>query len=262
MQKDILVATMEDDLFSRNWMALLMVRDWRTRLIEEITSLNELRVILENPTTNLDILLLSVDRLANETNLRDLIKLIENTKSKMKILCTGVHCQENIYKYLNNDVVCGYMLKNEIGYALAWAISFAFEGNWIYTSSTLAMAMKLNAPIMQQKMVLAGRTEFPGFSDREAEVARLAFIFSLGRRDLAGELKISDQWSYGMVSELYSKLGLGDILSGEVDPIHYLGDNPVLLDRFKGIIEKIGPSRKAKDIEALAFHFMTMPEIL
>lgn len=262
MLKDILVATMDDDLFSRNWMALIMVRDWRTRLIGEITSLAELNILLKKPLINLDILLLSVDSLSYETNLKELIRTLKDSKPQIKILCTGVHCQEKILKYLDDDLFCGYILKNEIGYALAWAISFAYEGNWIYTPSTLAMTIKMNAPIFKQKMVLAGRSEFPGFSDRESEVARLAFIFSLGRRDLAGELKISDQWSYGMVSELYSKLGLGDILSGEVDPIHYLGDNPVLLDRFKGIMEKIGPSRKAKDIEALAFHFLTMPEIL
>jgi hypothetical protein len=262
MQKDILVAILEDDLFSRNWMALLLVRDWRTRLMGEISNLSELILFLEKPVTKVHILLMDVDVIGNEPDFPGVIRSLKKYDHGVKILCTGVRTDDRVIKSIENDAFCGYILKHEIGYSLGWAISFAYEDHFIFTPSTYAQAIKLGIPLSATKMVLAGRAEMPGFSDRESEVARLAFIFSLGRRDLAEELKISDQWSYGMVSELYAKLGIGDILSGEVDPIHYLGDNPILLDRFKKIVDKIGPSRKAKDIEALAFHFLTMPEIL
>ncbi|MCJ7694389.1 MAG: hypothetical protein MUO40_03100 [Anaerolineaceae bacterium] len=262
MQKDILVAIMEDDLFSRNWMSLLLVRDWRIRLMGDIPDIKELTYFLDNSNSRVDILVADVDVFGTEFNFPSFLSAVREHNPDLKILCTGVRAEEHIIKYMNDENCCGYLLKQEIGFSLGWAISFAYDNHWLFTSSTLAKAHKMNLPIPSNKMVLAGRVDFPGFTDRETEVAKLAIIFSLGRRDLAEALKISDQWSYGMVSELYAKLGLGDILSGEVDPITYLGDNPVLLDRFQKIVDKLSPNKKAKDLETLAFHFLTMPEIL
>ena len=61
MNKDILVAILEDDVFSRNWMALLMVRDWRTRLVGEFSTRVEMCEFLNNGYQPFDILILDVD---------------------------------------------------------------------------------------------------------------------------------------------------------------------------------------------------------
>jgi hypothetical protein len=36
MAKDILVAIVSDDIYARNWMSLLLVRDWRTGWSQKI----------------------------------------------------------------------------------------------------------------------------------------------------------------------------------------------------------------------------------
>jgi len=262
MDKDILVAIIEDDLFSRNWMSLLLVRDWRTRVMGEVTSSYELATFLEGTNSRIDILLTDVDIFGGDYNYNDICQTIKNHDHEMKILCTGVRAEERVFKQIDNEMCCGYILKQEIGYSLGWALSFASDGNWLLTPGTLEAAHRMNYRLPNNKMILSGRKSIPGFTERESEVARLAFIFSLGRRDLADELKISEQWSYGLVSELYEKLGLGDILSGEVDPVAYLGDNTIIQQHFKDIMAQLGTSKKAKDLETLAFHFMTMPDIL
>ena len=118
-----------------------------------------------------------------------------------------------------------------------------------------------NSILPDNKIILKGRNIFLGLTDRENEVAKLAIIFSLGRRDLADELKISDQWCYGLVSELYTKLGIGDILSGEIDPSVYFGKSKVINDHYNEIITQLKTSTKARDLETLAFHLLTMPII-
>ena len=35
MPKDILVSIMSDDIFARNWMSLLVVRDWRRAWLQK-----------------------------------------------------------------------------------------------------------------------------------------------------------------------------------------------------------------------------------
>jgi len=46
-------------------------------------------------------------------------------------------------------------------------------------------------------VVLDGRQPVAGLTGRELEAARMAFLFSLERHDLADELNISKDWSYG-----------------------------------------------------------------
>jgi hypothetical protein len=103
--------------------------------------------------------------------------------------------------------------------------------------------------------------KYPGLTDRQSEIARLAIIFSIGRRDLADELKISDQWSYGVVSELYTQLGLGDILDESQEFRSILENDKVIKSHIDDILVDLGTSRKARDLETLAFHLLTMPVI-
>jgi hypothetical protein len=175
---------------------------------------------------------------------------------------TGIQPEEHIVRQLENKQIYGYVLKNEVGYSLSWVISFVFDGHWVLTPGTMALASDMNFILPPERLVLDGRKKIPGFTEHEAEVARLAFIFSLGRRDLADELKISEQWSYGLVSELYEKMGLSDILSGDEDLFSYIGESAIIRTHFQQIMSQLGTSKKAKDLETLAYHLLTMPEII
>jgi len=262
MNKDILVTILEDDLFSQNWMALLLVRDWRTRVIAEFGTRVELCEFLEKDYAPFDILIMDVDLFGEIYSVDDICDLLSDKAHSAKILLTGVEPNPRIVKLLDNDRVVGYVLKGEVGYSLSWIISFAFEGHWIFTPGTFSLANNLNLVIPENRLILDGRKKIPGFTDHESEVARLAFIFSLGRRDLADELKISEQWSYGLVSELYTKMGLTDIIMGEEDLFSYIGENQIIRNHFEEILAEIGTSKKARDLETLAYHLITMPEIV
>jgi len=262
MNKDILVAILEDDIFSRNWMALLMVRDWRTRLVGEFSTRVEMCEALKNAYQPFDILIFDVDLFGEDFTVSEVCDALGDADNKAKILLTGIQPEERIVRQLGNDRVCGYVLKSEVGYSLSWVITFAFEGQFIFTPGTMSLASSMNHLFPIEKLVLDGRKHLPGFTEHEAEVARMAFIFSLGRRDLADELKISEQWSYGLVSELYEKMGLSDIISGESDLFSYIGESAIIRSHFEEIMDQLGTSKKARDLETLAYHLVTMPEIV
>ena len=262
MNKDILVTILEDDVFSRNWMALLMVRDWRTRLIDEFSTRVELCEFMEKTYQPFDLLIVDVDLFGEEFTIGEICETLTQAKSNAKVLLTGIQPESRIIKQMDDPRICGYVLKHEVGYSLSWVITFAYEGSMVFTPSTYSLAIDMNYPLPENRLVLDGRKHLPGFTEHEAEVARFAFIFSLGRRDLADELKISEQWSYGLVSELYEKMGLSDTLSGEVDLFSYIGESEIIRSHFKEIIEQLGSSKKARDLETLAYHLITMPEIV
>lgn len=261
--KDILVTILEDDIFSRNWMSLLLVRDWRTRLVGEFTSQVDLCTYLDMGNQNFDILILDVDFLGDDISVASLCeKLVQKQQHPVKVLLIGVHENHRLVSSLSEELVCGYVLKDEVGYSLSWVISLVYDGRWVLTPSVLAMANRLNYVLPENKTIVRGRMSIPGFTDHDAEVARMAIIFSLGRRDLADELKISEQWSYGLVSEIYSKLGLTEILLGEEDLFSYIGENKVIRHHFEEILDQLDTSKKARDLETLAYHLITMPDIL
>jgi len=262
MVKDILVTLLEDDAFSRNWMALLMVRDWRTRLVGEFSSQVELCDYLSGAHPSFDVLILDVDVLGEKFSIREICSKVFSDDKKIKILLTGVRPDAGIFSRLSDEQICGYVLKQEVGYSLSWVIALVNRGHWVLTPGTLKQAHQMNFILPENKLIVDGRKTIPGFTDHETEVARMAFIFSLGRRDLADELKITEQWSYGLVSELYKKMGLSEILTGETDLFDYIGESPIIRSHFEEIIEQLGNSKKAKDLETLAYHLITMPEIV
>jgi DNA-binding NarL/FixJ family response regulator len=260
MKSDINVAIIEDDLYSLNWMSLLLVRDWRTKVIAEVSNQKQLNEFIKDDRIHLDIVLMDVDIFGNIFNFEETCAEFNDMQRDFKVLCIGCQADKKAFRYLDQEKFSGFILKQEIGYSLGWAISFAAEGAFLLTPSTLALAHGLGFSVPADKLVLSGRSQFPGITDRESEVARLAIIFSLGRRDLADELKISDQWSYGLVSELYTKLGLGDLFTGKMDLQTYFGDNAIIQSHIDEIMSQLGPSKKARDLETLAFHLLTMPD--
>ena len=209
-----------------------------------------------------DILILDVDLFGESFTIGEICRTLTEADRSTKILLTGIQPEAKIIQQMNEDRVSGYVLKHEVGYSLSWVISFVYDGHWVFTPSTMLLANQMNYILPENKLILDGRKKIPGFSDHESEVARMAFIFSLGRRDLAEELKISEQWSYGLVSELYKKMGLSEMLSGEVDLFTYIGESQIIRKKFEEIINSLGTSKKAKDLETLAYHLITMPEII
>jgi DNA-binding NarL/FixJ family response regulator len=262
MPKDILVGVIEDDVFSRNWMALMLVRDWRTRLIGEFSNWVELCAYMENSQQNFDVFILDVDMFGEPISVNQVCETMSKSPNPCKLLLTGIQPDQHILRQINNEQVCGYVLKEEVGYSLSWIISFVANGNWVMTPGSHKLAYEQNFTLPEDLIILDGRKNLPGFTNHEAEVARFAFIFSLGRRDLADELKISEQWSYGLVSEIYKKMGLSEILSGEVDLFSFIPDSPIIREHFKTILQQLDHSTKARDMETLAFHLLTMPEII
>lgn len=261
MKRDILVALYSEDSYAINWMSLLVVRDWRTRVVVEASSAAELHVHLNQEHQYIDTMVLDLDLI---TNLRQVSKEINAyasySRKNPKVIAVSSTQMPSYFDEIDSDLIGGYLLKQEISMSLGWAISFASEGKQVYTPTGLDIAVSANYQLPRSRLMLQTRS-YPGLTERQSEIARLAIIFSIGRRDLADELKISDQWSYGMVSELYSQLGLSEILDENQEFNSILENDKVIKAHIDDILEDLGTSKKARDLETLAFHLLTMPHI-
>ena len=259
--EDIYVAIVEDDPYARNWMALLAARDLRTRVVGEVDEPSGLIRMLEKSYQRVDLILLDTDIPSGE----DWIPRIRNTLKALDkyplIICTGILANYRVLIQLTDPFFTGYVLKDEIDNSLAWAISLAVKGNWVITDSIQALASEVNFPLPKPCVVLEGRYAVQNLTAHQAHVARLAFLFSMERRDLADELGVTEDWGYGLVSAVYEKIGLKDILSDESNVQDYLGKHTLLSTYFTRIKDETEGIGKTRDMETLAFHLLTMPEI-
>lgn len=266
MPGNIRVLVAEDDHFSSNWMALLLARDWRTRVAAQAASADDLRTCLANPVEKIDLVLLDTEMPGDVHWLGDMLQAIAERSESPKVLLLGTHPQEQKLRHVPAENLRGYILKSDICYALAWAATMAMQQRWVITPGVETMLHRARISILKPYLVLDGRVSFFDLTDHQTNVARLAFLFSMERRDLADELGLSQDWGYGLVSGIYKKLGLEELLNGEIDPQTYWGDHPAMLRHVREIISEVkqasgGGKAKARDLETLAFHLLTIPEI-
>jgi DNA-binding NarL/FixJ family response regulator len=257
------IAIVEDDPFARNWMALLAARDWRTRVAGEFDSPARIIPSLHHQATFVDLVLMDTDIPGGEDWIPQILGAVSGMKHPPAILCTGIHANPQVLSRLAHPYFVGYILKNEINFSLAWAIDIAMSGKWVITEGIRSLAVSINYPIPRPCMVLDGRKTLQStLSKHQAEVSRLAFLFSMERRELADELGIVEDWSYGLVSQIYEALGVKDLLKDEASLQSFFGNQPLLLAHIEKIRATKKHSVKARDLETLAFHIITMPEMV
>ena len=261
MRRDAHVLIIEEDPFASNWMAMLVARDWRTFVSGETVSVDEADRQLKKKTNGIKFILLDADLVMESAILN--LKAAVTRKQAIQILLIGNSPSPDVLRLaLNEPLIAGYLLKSQIKHSLGWAIGFALEDYWVTSPGIQGLAINFDILLPKNKLILDGQQTISGLTDHETEVARLAFIFSMERRELADELGIVDDWSYGQVSALYKKLGMEELRSGETSVNSFFGDHPAILNRIQEIIEESKSSKKAKDMETLAFHIVTMPEIV
>lgn len=263
MAKDIRVLIVEDDPYAGDLMALLLTRDWRTRVVGEVTNQSELVAFLAQPGGRVDTVVLDTEMPGAPDLPFELAALTEQMPDPPAVLFTGTQSSPRPLNWMINRQRGGYVMKNELFYALASAVSVAAAGHCVITPGVQNARAQADLPV--GSYILDGRRQWTAFTPREREIIRLAMIFNLAIRDMADELVLSPGWVSEIVSTIYMKLGLRGILTGEAILEDYFDDEIVLVHCRE--ITQRGKSgsdekklRKAPWMSTLAFHLLTIPE--
>lgn len=265
MDQDIRVAIVEDDPYARDWMHLLAARDWRTQVVAELRHPSELIDLLRKSSARKpqpDLVLLDTDTPPGDDWIARICAVLHGRIDPPRILCTGVQANDRVLRQLVRPFFQGYIIKEEIGYSLAWAIALAAEGKWVITPSVRSLALEIGFDLPRGHAVLASLPMTNGLSPKEIRAARLAILFSLERDEMAHELDISVDWGYGIISAVYAKLGLKDLLQEDADPAELLGHHELIRAHVEKIRQDADLSAKICDIETLAFHLVTAPDFI
>ncbi len=263
MPKDIHVLVIEDDPYARDLISLLLTRDWRIRVVGEFASQHALNDFLSQPAPCVEVVLLDTEIPGNPELPFELTKILMSQPAPPAILYMATKPDEYIFGRLAQLGFGGYVIKNEIQYALGSAVTAVAAGKRVITRGLRPLAARHPLGAVQ---VFWGSDLSQRFTPRELDLIRLALIFNLSIRDMADELVLSSEWVSELVSGVYKKLGLREILAGEVSLEEYI-DDPTILARCREITRRPkntlpdGRLRKAPWMSTLAFHLLTAPEI-
>lgn len=265
MPKDIHVVVVEDDPYARDLMSLLLTRDWRTRVVGEFAEEAELSLFLGDEMQKVDVVVIDTEIPGDPEFPTRLAAITQRRLKPPKILYTGTKVDLDILHEAIHAGCSGYILKHESLYALSSAVAWVATGQCVITPGIQHASQRLAFP--NGTLILDGRKCASNFSQREAEIVRLGIIFNLAIRDISDELVLGAGWVSEVISTIYRKLGVREILTGEVPLDMYFSDEAVLT-HYRDIIKRakskhdIGKLRKAPWMSTLAFHLLTVPEVV
>ena len=266
MIDDIHVLLVEDDFEARSMMELLLRRDWRTKVTKSAKNPAELSAVLEDirkQKEKIDLILMDTEiPLDPDHWIAEAQNQLDQKIPGTLVLYSGNDADVKVAKMWARKNFAGYILKDEIRFSVAWAVVLANDHRIIVTPGVCKLFGWEN-PLPPGSLIVDGRQPIAGFTEQDAERARMAFIFSMQRHEMADELGTSEDYSYGIVSGLFEKMGLNDIFKGDVKPEQYFDIHPAVRPHLKKIIDHLHrtTSKKVVDIETLAFHYITLPEI-
>ncbi len=266
MNREIRVLIIEDDPFACDLMAMLLARDWRTRVVAELGSGAEAQIkeLLKRPDHHIDLVILDTETPKDPHWPIHAAEIIVAAQNKPALLYTCTRPDMNLLERLPMTKKGGYLIKNEILYAIASAVCLAADGNWVITPGVREAAGE--KVLARATVVASGDKPAIHFTRRENDLLRLGILFNLAQRDIADELIVSTDFVSEVMGQIYEKLGLHEILTGEVPLEEYFTDETVIA-RCKSIMKRApGGSqekslRKAPWMATLAFHLMTAPKI-
>jgi hypothetical protein len=266
MFKMIHTAVIEANFYARNAISLLLARDWRTRVVFEAGSLTPLLSRLEavaknrrgTPPLSLNAILVN-EQLLQTNQVTALRHLLAETGQKPVLLAIGREFSPNLARSLAQADFTGLLVDEEISYSLGWALALAQAGQRVITPGVQADLTEAIGGCL----LLDGRNPVISLSAEDQELARLAVIFSMERRDMADEAGISTDWSYGKASEFYERSGINAVLDGSVPLADFANGNATVLSHLEAIrASALSPvTSKRQGLEKLAFHLITLPSV-
>lgn len=264
MQKELNVIIVEDDPYARDFMSMLLRRDWRTRVLGEFgcNSGLELQHALRSQTAHIDVLIVDTEVPGDEAWPSKVFQVTRALPHPPLILYTCTSPDPRVLSRVLETKGSGYLAKGEILYALATAITAAAQGQFVITPGVLIIAGQLELPA--KTLVMDGTLPVAEFTPRERDLTRLGLLFNLAQRDIADDLIISTDFVAEVMGQVYEKLGVWQILSEEKALESFFQDEK-LQQRCREILKKYAaagnrPGRKAAGMATLAFHLLTVPE--
>lgn len=274
MKKPIDVLIIEDDPYSSEFMRMLLVRDWRTRVVGVIKDKLELDHLNQKNHPmyqKIDLLVIDTEFSVNSSQLFNIIDNTLRWDPKPNILCTATNPDPDIIKILTKyENFRGYLLKNELIYSIATAACLADAEYLIFTPTAYKFAFGLLRKTVRQVLIIDGNElNIPediykkNIPPKESEILNLGLLFNLVNYDIKDELSITKNWVKQAIHLCYVKLGLEKVISDTKLLTNVLNstffDNQLVINQIEKMKNGNGSDQPSK--ECAAFYLYTSAKV-
>ena len=258
----IRVTIMSGDPFVRMSIHKLLATDWRTQVLNICSDPGSLSKT-QSTIKQADFLVLDInpeDQSLYTTYLKrhgDKNWFFKNT-----VIITN-QAQTFDKSLFTSHQVRGILIKNEIMFGLAWALDFAHRGYWVMSPGIENELVYRNIPLPHNHMVLRSDPSLYCFSPRQLEAIWLGIILGLDRRIIAREMDITEGTSYGLISAVYRRLGVDELLNGEAELEDYIPEQGTIKNALASAQSQVlaSGSTHIRDKSELVFHLLTCPDL-
>ena len=261
MQSPYNVIVIENDPYALHMMGMLLARDWRTRIMDEIRgdeAAGDISKRIAKFTRDLvpiDLVIIDSETPGEPQKPFLIAGLFQKMNPRPRLVFTATHSDPAFLKQAAAlPDFAGYLLKHEVMFTLAEAAVRACLKS-IVTTSGLEAALRQLFPT-RDVQVMCSDDPFSALSAREKDIARLGILYNMAEQELADELLIEPGYVANVMSTLYEILGVHEIARGERSPADFFED-PVILSKINRFLPGASPRRRAANLPAIAFHLIT-----
>jgi DNA-binding NarL/FixJ family response regulator len=261
MQSPYNIVVVEDDTYALHMMGMLLARDWRTRIMDEIGGgepLGEISKRLAKFTrdqVHIDLAIIDSEMPGEPQKPLLVAGLFQKMSPRPRLVFTATRSDPVFLKQATELLdFSGYLLKNEVMFTLAEAAVRA-SAKAIVTTSGVEDELRQLLP-SRDIHVMCSDDPFSALSAREKDIARLGILYNMAEQELADELLIEPSYVANVMSTLYEILGVHEIARGEKSPLDFF-DDPVILTKIERYLPGGTSRRRAANLPAIAFHLLT-----
>ena len=294
------VLIIDNDPFASRMMDLLLARDYRTRVVGELTgdippesfdslsALHKARGTADGPDSfppdadqPVDVILLNVEN-ADRPGLPLLIlDRLSSWPKPPRVLCTCTHPDaETARRIADQPCFAGYLAKSDVLYCIAAAVCLAVRGYTVITPAAALVLLNGRVALRDRERTLVVSLPPDTKKNRAnaklgTDIIRLKLILNLPLSEIQDELCTSEEYVAQVVSKKYADLQLGEIISGRVSlqelfASPYLDNGKIIHEYSKILQDQPALLERRKDktrnpkfrnMDTLAFHLLTRPEI-
>ena len=259
----IRVTIMSGDPFVLMSIHKLLATDWRTQVINICTnpaSLSKTQTTLKPA----DFLVLDINPELQSLYITYLKNHSDKNWAFNNTLIITDQAQAIDKSVFTSRQVKGVLIKNEIMFGLAWALDFAQRGYWVMSPGIENELVYRKIPVPHKHIVLQSDPSFYCFSPRQLEAIWLGIILGLDRRIIAREMDITEGTSYGLISAVYRRLGVDELLNGEAELEDYIPEQGTIKNALASAQSQvlISGSTHIRDKSELVFHLLTCPDLI
>lgn len=210
------VLLMDTDFFALQAINGYLAWDRRTRVVKQADSPQRMWEYIDttHPSELPDVVVIDANHFQGADMLANAIERLRESLPNVAIICLAQFIDDpDVINVILEYEVDALLLKQEVGFQIAWAIVYALKKDFVITHGV----SKFTPNLRIDGTVLPGQRKYPEMTDRIREAIKLCTVLGMSANLAADEMGISMHTVRGYIREGYRIMESYDDIEYPVD---------------------------------------------